>query len=103
MVPADQRLEPEYPAVDLRQRLIVQTQLVARDRGGKLVLDGAPLAQAVVHLDFEEARLATAVGLGAGERGIGVVEKRRGVRAVGRKDRNADAEADVRMLAVQLQ
>ena len=69
----------------------------------KFVLHGAPLAQPVVHLDFEEARRAAAVGLGAVERGIGIVEQRRRVGAVGRKDRNADAEADVQMLAVHVQ
>ena len=98
MVPAHQRLEPDHLAVDLRQRLIVQTKFVALDGRAQFVLNGAPLAQPVVHFDFEEARRAAAGGLGAVERGIGIVEQRRCVGAVGRKDRDADAETDAQML-----
>src|SRR5438105_1177685 len=100
MLPTEQGLEADDVAVDPRQRLIVKTQLVPRDGGCELVLDGAPLAQAVVHFDLEESRLAAAGGLGAVERGVGIVEQRGGIDAVGGKDGNADADADAQMLAV---
>jgi hypothetical protein len=51
-VPTDQCLEPDHLAVDLGQRLIVQTKFVSIHGGAQLPLDGAPLAQSVVHVDF---------------------------------------------------
>ena len=38
MLPADERLEAEDLAVDLRLRLVVQQQLVVLDRGAQIVL-----------------------------------------------------------------
>ncbi len=70
----------------------------------KFVLNGAPLAQPVVHFDFEEARHAAAGGLGAGECGVGIVEQRR---CVGRRRSGKIAMPMLRptreMLAVQFQ
>ena len=74
-MPADQCLESGYRAVDLRLRLIEKTELVPDDRGAKLMLDGAPLAQPIIHFDLEEACVAAAGGLGAVERCIGIVEQ----------------------------
>jgi hypothetical protein len=67
-LPTHQSLDPDHPSIDLRQRLVVKAELVARDGGGKSMLDGAPLALPVVHFDLKEARLAATGGLGAGER-----------------------------------
>ena len=81
----------------------MQTELVSIDGGAQVALDDAPLAQPVVHFDFEETRLATAGGLGAVKRGVGIVEQRRGIGPVRREDRNADAETDAQILSVQIQ
>ena len=67
------------------------------------MLNRAPLAQPIIHFDLEEARRAATGGLGAVERGIGIVEQRRRIGAVVRKDRNADADADAKMLAIDFQ
>src|SRR6202035_2324916 len=92
ILPTKQCLEPDHLAIDLRQRLIVETELTSLHGGGEFVLNGAPLAQPVVHLDFEETRLAATGRFGTVERGGGIVEERRWVGTVGRKDCNADAE-----------
>jgi len=42
-------------AADSRLRLVEKTELVADDGGVEFMLNGAPLALAVVHLDFEES------------------------------------------------
>ena len=81
----------------------METEFVALDGEAEFVLNGAALAQPVVHFDFEEARHAAAGGLGAGQCGVGIVEQRRCVGPVGGKDGNADAETDVEMLAVLFQ
>ena len=77
MLPARQRLEAEHLAVDRRLRLVVQEQLVARDRRAQIELQRVALAQAAVHLGVEEAHHLAAVGLGAVERGVGIGEQRR--------------------------
>ena len=76
MLPAGERLESEDLAVDLGLRLIVQDELVVRDRRAQIVLQRVALAQAPVHVGVEEADHVAAVGLGAVERGIGVGEQR---------------------------
>jgi hypothetical protein len=102
-VPTDQCLEPDHLAIDLRQWLIVKTEFVPGDGGAEFVLDGTPLTQPIIHFDLEEARLAATGGLGTVERGIGIVEQRRRIGAVVRKDRNADTDADAQMLAINFQ
>ena len=90
-MPAEQGFEADHLAIDLRQRLVVKTELVALQGAGEFVLERAPLTQPVIHFDFEETRLAATVALGTVKGGIGIVEERRGVATVGRKDRNSDA------------
>jgi hypothetical protein len=67
------------------------------------MLDGAPLAQSIIHFDLEETGLAAPGGLGAVECRIGIVEQGRCVSAVGRENGNADADADTQLLTVQFQ
>src|SRR5882757_8854805 len=103
IVPANERLEPDNFAADLRLRLVIKVKFIPRDGGTEFMLDRAPLAQPVIHFDLEEARRAATGGLRAVERCVGIVEQRRRVRAVVRKDRNADADADAKMLAINFQ
>ena len=88
------------PADARAWRLVVQRQLVAFDCRPKFLLQRAPFAQSLVHVGFEEAEHAAPFGLGTVERGIGVGEQRRGVGAVDRIDRDADAQADAKLVAV---
>src|SRR5258707_6519665 len=100
IVPANERLEPDHFAADLRLRLVIEVEFIPRDGGTEFMLNRAPLAQPVIHFDLEEARRAATGGLGAVERCVGIVEQRRRVRAVVWKDRNTDADADAKMLAI---
>src|SRR5579863_2394696 len=100
-MPAYQRLEANHLAVDSGERLIVQTEIVPLDGDSEFLLDRTPLAQLVVHFDFEETRLATASGLGAIERRIGIVEERCGVMSIGWKDRDPDADSNTKTLTAQ--
>ena len=59
--------------------------------------------QARVHAGLEEAEGAAAVGLGAIERHVGVLQELVGVGAVGRRQRDADAGADHDLVAVELE
>ena len=76
MLPADQRLEAEDLAVDLRLRLVVEDELAARDRRAQIVLQRVALPELPVHLGLEEADHVPPVGLGAIERGVGIGEQR---------------------------
>ncbi len=100
MLPAHQRLEADDLAVDARLRLVMQRQFAALDRRAQLLLQRAPLAQPLVHVGFEEAERAAPLRLGAIERGVGIGDQRVGVGAVGREDRDADAEADAHRMPV---
>ena len=80
MLPARQRLEAEHLAVDLGLRLVVEEQLVARDRRAQIDLQREALAQAAIDVGVEEAHRLAAVDLGAVERRIGVGQQRRSCR-----------------------
>ena len=68
--------------------------------GSQILLQRAPFAQPLVHVGLEEAERAAALGLGAIKRGVGIADQRRGVGAVDREDRDADAEAGAHRVAV---
>src|SRR5580704_8144892 len=103
MVPARQRLEADDLAVAARHRLVVQGDLVARDRRLQVVLQRALLAQPLVHVGLEEPDGAATVGLGPIERRIGIAEQRRGIGAVGREHRDPDAQPHAQMMAVDVE
>ena len=85
MMPARQRLEAGDLAVDMRLRLVVQREFVARDRRAQILLQRAFFAQLLVHRQFEEADRAARFRFGAEQRGLGVGDERRSVVAVLRK------------------
>ena len=74
-----------------------------RDRRTQVVLEGAPFAQPLVHVGFEETDRAAAFRLGAIERGIGIDQERVRIESVGRIDRDPDAQADPKLLAADLE
>ena len=100
MLPSNQRLEPDDLAGDARLRLVVHRQLAAFDRGAKLLLQDAAVAQPPVHVGLEEAECAASFRFGAIERRVGIGDQRCGIGAVDREYRNADADADAHRLAV---
>ena len=103
MLPTHQRLEADDLAADLGLRLVMQDELAARDCRAQLLLDRAPLPQALVHAGLEKADRAAALGLGAIERGVGIADERPGIGPVGRKNRDADAEPDPQQRAVDVE
>ncbi len=103
MPPAHQGLEADDLAADPGLRLVVQCQLAAFDRRLQVVLQRAALAQPLVHRRLEEAVDAAAFGLGAIERGVGVGDQRCGVLAIGREDRDADADCAAKLVAVDVE
>ena len=67
------------------------------------MLQQPAVAQLLVHLGLEEADPAPALALGAIERGIGIGEQRGRIHAVIRIERDADAEADMGEIIVDLE
>ena len=95
MVPAQQRLAADDPVVaDVDQRLVVQLELAAHERLAQVDLQRAARLHARVHLRLEEAVGAAAVGLGAVQRHVGVLQQLIRLGAVVR--RHGDADAGVR-------
>ncbi|MHC2580824.1 hypothetical protein ACVI1J_007060 [Bradyrhizobium diazoefficiens] len=78
-------------------------ELVLLQRLTQIVLQQPAIAQFLVRLGFEEADPGPALALGAIERGIGVGEQRRGIHAVIGINGDADADADLGEIVVDLE
>ncbi len=92
MVPAQQRLAALHRfAVEVHHGLVVQFELVVRQRLAELELEGAARFHARVHPGLEETIDGAAVRLRAVERHVGVLEKLVGFDAVDGRYRDADA------------
>ena len=104
MVPAHQRLAADDRAGGkLDERLVVDLQLAGLQRGAQVELQLPVLAGAGIHLRLEEAEGALAVGLGAVERHVGVLEQLVGLIAVAGRDGDADAGAGGDDVAVEIE
>jgi hypothetical protein len=84
-------------------RLEVKLKLVPLEREAQIVLQQPEVAQLAVHFRFEEAGPAPALPLGAIERRIGVRKQRRRIDAIVRIDGDADTEADMGEIIVDLE
>ena len=62
-------------APELGQRLVVDVELAIVERGAQVGLELAPLAQRLVHRRLVEAGEAAALGLGAVERHVGILDQ----------------------------
>ena len=103
MIPAYQGLEAaDFLARQVDDRLVVQLEFACRQRLAQVLLHDAAGLHLQVHHGFEEAERAAAVALGAVEREVGVAQQFVGVRSVAGADRNADADADHGLLAVDV-
>ena len=86
VLPADERLDPDPRAArEVMLRLIDDLELLAAERLAKLMLDHAPPLERLVHAWLEAAHALATIGLGAGERDIGVPQQRGRVVAVARR------------------
>jgi hypothetical protein len=65
MMPARERLEAGYLPIDVSLRLIVELELVPRNRRMQVLLQSALLAKLFVHRHFKEADRSTHFRLGA--------------------------------------
>ena len=103
MIPAYQGFEAaDFLARQVDDRLVVQLELAGRQRLAQVLLHDAAGLHLQVHRGFEETERAAAVALGAVEREVGVAQQFVGVRSVAGTDRNADADADHGLLAVDV-
>ena len=101
MVPARQRLEAgDLAGLDPDDRLIVDLDPVVGDRCAQIEFDQAADLDFRVHRLLERAPIAASLALGGVERHVGVGEDRFGRRAVLRRARRADADADDHFIAV---
>ena len=97
MGPARQRLEAgERLAVQRDDRLVVDLDLVALDRGQQLALELEPLDDLGLHAVLEDAVAALAVALGAVHRDVGLAQQLRGLVAA---DGDAERHLDVDLAA----
>ncbi len=100
MIPAHQRLEGDRPlARDVDDGLVMNLELLAAQRRAQIELEHAPRLGAGVHAGLEESIGAAAVGLGAVEREVGVLQKLIRIVAVVGRERDADADADHELMA----
>ena len=103
MIPADEGLEAaDFVARQIDDRLVVQLELAGRQRLAQVLLHDAAGLHLQVHLGFEEAERAASVALGAVEREVGVAQQLVGARTVAGADRDADADADDGLLAIDV-
>ena len=104
MVPADQRFEAgDFLVFQVDERLVVKLEFAADQGLAKVEFQCAPRLHQRIHLGLEEAVGAAAVGLGAVQCHVGVLQELIGIRRVGRSDRNADAGADDDLMAVEIE
>ena len=94
-VPAGQRLEADDFAGDVKLRLVVQQQFAMRDCMPQVELQIVPLLQQRAHFRLEEHQRCLSRRFRLIERGVGMGHQRLGIRAVGRIDGAADAQADL--------
>ena len=104
MVPADQGLDTgEAPGRELELRLVVQHELAPLQRLAQLALEPPARLRLLVHGRLEEAGLVTALGLGAVEGQLGMLEQRVRVWPVLREQGDADAGREMDLLAGEVE
>ncbi len=103
VAPAHQRLDAEQAAgAEIDDRLILEEELLVRQRAADVGLEPQPLVQHVLHLRLEGDVAVLAGCLGVVHGDIGVAEQRLGAR-VRRGEGDADAGADAHLGAVELE
>ena len=103
VAPADQRLDARHVAgVDVHDRVIVQFEFLVDQRVAQIRLMGAARVRLDTHRIVEKAPGVAALGLGAVQREVGILDELVGGRAVLGRERYPDAGADIQMIAVEI-
>ena len=103
MIPADQSFEAADGVVGkIDDRLVVQLEFPGRQRPAQILLHNATGLHLQVHPRLEEPERAAAVALGPVEREVGVAQQFVGGQAIDGADRDTDAGADHRLMAVDI-
>src|SRR4029450_2010356 len=95
MAPADQRFDAasvELAGID--DRLVMQLELIARDRSAHVILELAALARCRLHGGLEQAVAIASERLGPVEGEIGILEQRIRIASILRRERDADTGLD---------
>ncbi len=101
MAPAHQRFgADDLPGGHAGPRLEVHLELAVVERATQPGFDLEPAQQLLVHPRLEHLHAAHAARLGVRQRGVGVPQQHFGAHAVARIARDADADRDVDLLAV---
>ena len=83
MRPAQQRFHPADAAgAEIEDRLVVERQLLVRERAPQPVLERDALQRLRVHERVEELVVVAALLLGLIHRRVGVLDQRRGIGAI---------------------
>ena len=90
------------PVLDVDDGVVVQLELVVGQRVAQLDLMGAAGARLDPHGILEKAVGVAALGLGFIQREIGVLEELIHLGAVLGRERDADAGADIELMAVEI-
>ena len=102
MLPAQQRLNPDYPAVDkIQYRLIVEKKFLFVYRPSKVPLQKEPLKDDVVHLLFKELPIILTTVLGMIHRSVSAFHQSFRVIAVLRKHGDTDADSGIHLMFFQ--
>src|SRR6185437_8075931 len=98
MEPTQQRFEAAHLAgLGVDQRLVIELQLARGQRRPQIEFERTARLNSRVHLRLKETIGAAAISLGAVHRKVGILEELISILAVGRRDRNTDADADVEL------
>ena len=96
MTPANQRFDAgNFPRLDVDDRVVVQLELVVRQRVAQIVLVGAAPARLYAHRIVEKAVNVAAFGLCLVQREVGVLHQLVDGGAVLGRKRDADAGSDI--------
>ena len=87
---------------EIDDRLVVELELAGGQRPAQIDLHAAPLLHLRIHGRLEEAKGAAAILLGPVQRQVGVAHEHVGVQPIAGADGDADAGADVHLLAVDV-
>ncbi len=98
--PAQQRLGRDHAAArDIHAWLVIQLQLIARQRITQLVLNAHARQHGATELGREELQVVASVALGAVHRRVGIAQQRIGRIAVAGIERHAPAAGNVKFAA----
>ena len=90
------------PGLDVDDGMVVQLELVVRQRVTQVVLVGAAPAGLDAHRIVEKPVGVAAFGLGSIERKICILHQLVDARAVLGRERDADAGADIELMSVEI-